>query len=143
VIDDTTGNEDDSWDGIWDSAGRITDTGFVVEMEIPLSTLRFQGGKDIQTWGADFLRFRPRDVRHRLSSQKMERGVNCYLCQISRVRGFHDVKPGSNLEITPTLTVRYAQGRDGKGWGHGEAPVLEKLLQPELSASARRMALVI
>src|SRR6476619_2243775 len=27
VIDDTTGNEDDSWDGIWDSAGRITDTG--------------------------------------------------------------------------------------------------------------------
>jgi hypothetical protein len=112
VIDDTTGNEDDSWDGIWDSAGRITENGFVVELQIPLSTLRFQGGKDIQTWGADFLRFRPRDLRYRLSSQKSERGVNCYLCQISRIRGFHDVKPGSNLEITPTLTMRYAQGRD-------------------------------
>ena len=115
VIDDTTGNEDDSWDGIWDSAGRITETGFVVEFEIPLSTLRFQGGKDIQTWGADFLRFRPRDLRYRLSSQKMERGVSCYICQIGRIRGFHDVKPGSNLEITPTLTVRYAQGRDFPG----------------------------
>jgi len=112
VIDDTTGNEDDSWDGIWDSAGKITETGYVVELEIPLSTLRFQGGKDIQTWGADFLRFRPRDLRYRLSTQKMERGVNCYLCQISRIRGFHDVKPGSNLEITPTLTMRYAQSRD-------------------------------
>jgi len=112
VMDDTTGNEDDSWDGIWDSAGKITEHGFVVEMEIPLSTMRFQGGKDVQTWGADFLRFRPRDSRHRMSSQKMVRGVNCYLCQISRVSGFHDVKPGSNLEITPTLTVRYAQSRD-------------------------------
>jgi hypothetical protein len=112
IIDDTTGNEDDSWDGIWDSAGRITETGFVVEMEIPLSTMRFQGGKDIQTWGADFLRFRPRALRYRLASQKNERGVNCYLCQASRIRGFHDVKPGSNLEITPTLTVRYAQSRD-------------------------------
>src|SRR5262249_42194887 len=31
---DVTGNEDDSWDAIWDSAGRITDHGYEVEIAI-------------------------------------------------------------------------------------------------------------
>jgi hypothetical protein len=115
INDDTTGNEDDSWDGLWDSGGRITDTGYTVEMEIPLSTMRFQSGKDIQTWGADFLRFRPRDNRYRISWTKLDRGVNCYLCQLGRIRGFRDAKPGSNLEISPTVTVGYSQGRAEPG----------------------------
>jgi len=44
VIDDTTGNEDDSWDGIWDSAGKITGTGYVTKLETPLSTFSIQRG---------------------------------------------------------------------------------------------------
>ena len=39
--DDVNGIEDKSWDAIWDSAGRITDDGYIVEMEIPLNQLRF------------------------------------------------------------------------------------------------------
>lgn len=115
VIDDANGNEDDSWDGLWDSGGQITETGFTVEMEIPFSTLRFQGGKDIQQWGADFLRFRPRGVRHRISSNKIDRNIPCYLCQVGRLRGFAGVQPGSNLEITPTVTMRYSQERGAAG----------------------------
>jgi hypothetical protein len=111
IQDDANGNEDDSWDGLWDSAGQITSTGFVVEMEIPFSTMRFQSGKDVQQWGADFLRFRPRGQRYRLSANKMDRNIPCYLCQIGRIRGFAGVKPGSNLEIAPTVTMRYSQQR--------------------------------
>ena len=40
--DDVNRQEDDSWDAIWDSAGRITPDGYIVEMEIPLSQLRFR-----------------------------------------------------------------------------------------------------
>ncbi|MEL6200398.1 MAG: carbohydrate binding family 9 domain-containing protein, partial [Pseudomonadota bacterium] len=31
TFDDVNGNEDDSWDAIWDSAWQITDDGFIVE----------------------------------------------------------------------------------------------------------------
>ena len=40
--DDINRNEDDSWDAIWDSAGKITREGYIVEMQIPLNQLRFQ-----------------------------------------------------------------------------------------------------
>ena len=33
---------DHAWDAIWDSAGRITDEGYIVEMAIPFSSLSFQ-----------------------------------------------------------------------------------------------------
>ena len=39
--DDVNRREDASWDAIWSSAGRIHDTGYVVEMQIPLNQLRF------------------------------------------------------------------------------------------------------
>ena len=43
IYDDTVSDNDndDSWDGIWDSAGRINDDGYIVEMRIPLDQLRF------------------------------------------------------------------------------------------------------
>ena len=54
--DDVNKNEDSSWDAIWDSAGQINDDGFVVEMEIPLSQLRFPNTDGEQTWGIELLR---------------------------------------------------------------------------------------
>jgi hypothetical protein len=113
VLDDANGNEDDSWDGLWDSAGQITATGYTVEIEIPFSTMRFQSSQDVQQWGADFLRFQPRGQRHRISANKLDRNVPCYLCQIGRVRGFAGIHPGSNLEVNPTVTMRYTQQRPG------------------------------
>jgi len=37
------------WDGIWDAAARITEDGWVAEVEIPFKTLRFKPGQT--TWG--------------------------------------------------------------------------------------------
>ena len=58
--DDVNQREDSSWDAIWDSAGTITANGYIVEMEIPLSQLRFPNNTEKQTWGFDVLRFYPR-----------------------------------------------------------------------------------
>ena len=113
IQDDNTGDEDDSWDGLWESQGRITETGFVVEIEIPFSTLRFRSSADVQNWGARFLRIRPRDQRYQLADNKSDRNIPCYLCQFGRLRGFAGIHPGSNLEINPTITTRYTQLRDG------------------------------
>ena len=110
-LDDTQGSEDSSWDAIWESAGRITSEGYVVEIRIPFSSLRFPRTDQVQTWGIDILRFYPRDLVHRIASQPLSRGRNCYLCQASRITGLQGMTPGRNLELNPTFTAGYGQRR--------------------------------
>ncbi|MEX1309070.1 MAG: DUF5916 domain-containing protein, partial [Candidatus Sulfomarinibacteraceae bacterium] len=100
-----TDGEDASWDAIWDSAGRITDTGYIVEMRIPFSSLRFPRAENGMTWGIDAVRFYPRNQRHRLALHPLERGNNCYLCQEDQLTGFVGVKPARSIELDPTLTA--------------------------------------
>ena len=46
-------NEDEDWrfDLVYETAGRITETGWQAEMAIPFSSLRFPNGEE-QTWRA-------------------------------------------------------------------------------------------
>jgi hypothetical protein len=59
------GIEDWSWDAIWDVGTAITAEGYVVEMAIPFSSLRFPRTDGVQTWGFQAFRSWPRSVRHR------------------------------------------------------------------------------
>ncbi|MCZ6506572.1 MAG: carbohydrate binding family 9 domain-containing protein, partial [Acidobacteria bacterium] len=110
-LDGVSGNESDSWDAIWDSAGLVTDDGYVVEMAIPFNQLRFPGGGGEQTWGFDLIRYYPRGDRHRLSVHKLDRDNDCYLCQASKMTGFRGISPGRNVEIVPTLTGSQTEER--------------------------------
>lgn len=112
IYDDVNQREDESWNGIWDSVGQITDEGYTVELAIPLKQLRFDGTDSIQTWGIDITRHYPRDYRRRMRSQEMDRDVSCYLCQISKIQGFEDLETSRNLQIIPTLTAVSAESRD-------------------------------
>lgn len=47
--------DDDSWDGVWESAAKINGKGWAVEMRIPYSQLRFTQ-QDEYTWGINFAR---------------------------------------------------------------------------------------
>jgi len=113
--DDINKNEDDSWDAIWDSAGTIGANGFIVEMEIPLSQLRFPRIAGKQTWGIDLIRNYPREHRYRIASNALDRNIDCYLCQVEKVQGLDGVEPGRDLEIVPTLTARKADSTDDPG----------------------------
>ena len=103
-MDDVGGDESTTWDAIWSSAGRVTESGYEVEMAIPFSSLRFPRTEGDQIWGFDALRFYPRNQRHRIASQPMDRNVSCYLCQVSKMSGFSGVTPGLNIELAPTVT---------------------------------------
>lgn len=109
--DDVSRRESESWDAIWDSAGKINSLGFVVEMAIPLSQLRFRNTDGERVWGIDVLRFRPRGNRERISNNPLERGRNCYLCQFSQIRGLAGVESGKNMEIVPSLTASRSENR--------------------------------
>ena len=112
-MDDVSGNEDDSWDAIWLSAGKVTETGYAVEIAIPWSTLRFPRTDGAQTWGFDALRFYPRSQRARISSHPLDRNISCYLCQESKMTGFSGVTPGRNVELAPTATAARTDLREG------------------------------
>jgi hypothetical protein len=47
MINTVAGNEDQSPDYVWDSAGRTNDRGYAVEIRVPLQTIRFRGGTGI------------------------------------------------------------------------------------------------
>ncbi len=102
----------DEWDGIWNSAGKITDWGYSVEIEIPFSSLRFQKAADNQVWSIDTLRSYPRNLSHQLGLFPRDRSNNCYLCQADKIIGFKGARPGINLEIAPTLSGLLTQERE-------------------------------
>lgn len=114
--------EDASWDGLWTSAGRLTDEGYDVEVRIPFSTLRFPTGIGDQRWGISLFRNYPRDKRHQLTSHKVPRDSNCFPCEWVEYDGMSGVQQGRNLEIVPTLTMGKSQSRDtaNSPWQSGD-----------------------
>lgn len=48
MLNSVSGNEDSSVDWVWESAGRLTPTGYVVEIRLPLRSIRFTSGNDVR-----------------------------------------------------------------------------------------------
>lgn len=111
-IESTGGDTVLEWDAIWDSAGRIGSDGYVVEIAVPFSSLRFQPTEGEQTWRFDAVRSYPRTVDHRLALFPRDRSNNCYMCQSDQVRGFAGASPGHALELDPTVTAVRSEQRE-------------------------------
>jgi len=126
------GYEDFSWDAIWQSEGKITDFGYVVEIAIPFNQLRFPQTKEKQTWGFSASRSYPRSVRHRMESHPRDRNQSCLLCQINKITGFQGMSPGRNMEFDPTVTSSRTDTREDFPEGGIEAGEIDA--QPGLTA---------
>jgi hypothetical protein len=111
TFSEVDGVEDFSWDAIWKSAGRITPEGYVVEAAIPFSSLRFPNTGEVQTWGVLIARNYPREARNALRSIQINRNQACLLCQADKLVGFRGVRPGRDVELTPTVTTRRSDVR--------------------------------
>ena len=97
-----------SWDAPWISAGRIDQTGWTVEISIPLTTLRFTEGAD--TWGLNFARMIRRKNEETLwSSWQRSFGLE-RVSQAGELIGVDEIKRRRLLEVKP-----YASG----GWREG------------------------
>ena len=116
IVESTSGGGS-SWDAIWESDGRITEEGYVVEMAIPFSALKFPRKEGEQIWGFDAVRSYPRNVRHHIGSFPRDRDNNCYFCQLEKIIGFSDVIPGKDIELVPTFTSLVAQERESEHSG--------------------------
>lgn len=129
---ETMRNERIPWDAIWESAGRIVDIGYIVEMAIPFNSLRFQRTRGEQIWGFDAERSYPRDVRHVFGIAPIDRNFSCYMCQAERMIGFKGVKAATKIELDPTLSALLTQKREN--FTSGKFVKDESKLDPGLTA---------
>src|SRR6266545_3319964 len=132
VNSDVEGSEDFSWDAIWESAGKVTAEGYVVEVALPFRQLRFPAASGVQTWGFMSMRDWPRSIRHRMRSIVTDQDRNCVVCQVGDLTGLQGMETGRNLEITPTLTGNHSEER--QGFPDGRFETTEDKLDPGVSA---------
>jgi len=106
--------EDGGYDMIFQSAGRITDDGWVAEMAIPFASLRFPDREE-QTWRVDFWRNRPRESRYQYSWAAYNRDDECWPCQWGTITGISGIKQSSGLEFLPAVVAHESGslGQDG------------------------------
>jgi hypothetical protein len=106
------GTEDTSPDYRFDSKGRLTADGYVVEVRIPFKSLRYPGG-DAQTWGIN--------VKRKIQRSGYEdtwtdaRRISSFLAQAGRMQGLHDLKRGVVTEVQPFVTGANAGTRRDTG----------------------------
>lgn len=130
------GGEDSGYDLIWESAGKITDSGYQIEASIPFSSLRFPN-KNEQVWKIDFWRNHPREVRGQYSWAAYDRDEPCWPCQWGTVTGIRDVKPGKGIEIMPTFIGYKAGALSGDGTPASQYDFLNEKADGDISLGGK------
>ncbi|HET8644925.1 MAG TPA: DUF5916 domain-containing protein, partial [Vicinamibacteria bacterium] len=112
------GETDTNPDYLFESKGRITAEGYVVEMRIPFKSLRYPGGAAAQRWGVNVVRVTQRtgyvdtwtDVRRASASFLAQEGV---------LEGLHDLHRGILVEAQPFVTASVSGARGAGGFRRG------------------------
>lgn len=134
-------NEDSSWDAVWQSKTRITDEGWIVELKIPYSALRFPentGG----IWGLNMFRNIKRYTSNN-SWNYIDNKLSGFIHQQGMLTGIKDIRPPVRLSFSPFLALysdfvsdksrpdyNYKAGMDLK-YGISESFTLDMMLVPD------------
>lgn len=128
-------NETGSWDAVWESKTRITDKGWIVELRIPYSALRFSENAG-SNWGLNMFR-NIRRFNSNNSWSKVDRNISGFIHQEGTLSGLRDVKPPVRLSMSPYLAgyyensgFMYKGGLDLK-YGINESFTLDMMLVPD------------
>ena len=97
-----------NWDGIWDVATRIGETGWYAEIEIPFKTLKFSPDA-LQTWGINFQRRLRRKNENSYWSPIRRIHQLTRVSMAGTVEGLQGLRPGANVRVKP-----YALGNFNK-----------------------------
>jgi hypothetical protein len=96
--------EDWSWDAVWASAAKSVADGWVAEVRIPYSQLRFTK-QDVHTWGINFARrtARNKEVAYLVNTPK---GTNGIVSRFADLAGIQGIKPDRLFELVPYGVAR-------------------------------------
>lgn len=92
----------DNWDAVWESKVSINDKGWIAEIKIPYSALRFPK-EAIQTWGINFWR-EVRRTKEQSSWNYVNRDVGSSINHLGEIYDISEIKPPVRLSITPYVS---------------------------------------
>ncbi|HSP40315.1 MAG TPA: DUF5916 domain-containing protein [Gillisia sp.] len=135
----TNMNEESSWNAVWYSAVKITDFGWVAEVFIPYSELRFPK-KDIQVWGLQMEREVNR-IGTRYSWSPVDNSKGSFSIFDGEIYGIENIKTPTRLSFQPYVStyinnyegetsVNFNGGMDLK-YGINDAFTLDMVLIPD------------
>jgi hypothetical protein len=135
------GEEGDSnWDAVWESAVKITNTGWTVEYKIPYSALRFPN-KPVQEWGINFFR-NIRRYREWSTWNYVDINSQEIINQTGLITDIRNIEPPLRLSVTPYISAylqkntednwdnNFNAGMDLK-WGINQSFTLDMILIPD------------
>ncbi len=96
--------DDSSWDGVWDGEARIDEQGWVAEMRIPFSQLRFKT-KESYVWGVNFRRdiSRRNEYIYLVFTPKDGSG---FVSRFPNLIGIENIKSDKNIEALPYVRAK-------------------------------------
>ncbi|MDX5585632.1 MAG: DUF5916 domain-containing protein, partial [Aureibaculum sp.] len=137
-------DEDFSWSAVWDSDVKIVDDGWIVEVKIPYSALRFSN-QSIQTWGLNFHR-RFANSREQYTWNFIDRTKGIIQQYAGTLTGIENIKPPTRLSFSPYASAAFdtydgddtfdkSIGLDVK-YGISESFTLDATLIPDFGQTA-------
>jgi len=140
----TSGDEDVNWNAVWDSEVSIDDKGWIVEMKIPYSELRFPE-KQEQVWGLNILR-KIKRTNEEYTWNYIDKKVGDFTQHYGELNGINNIKPPVRLSFMPYVSgyvenydsktnFSYNAGMDLK-YGINESFTLDMTLIPDFGQSA-------
>ena len=136
--------EDFGWNAVWDSAVRIVDDGWIVEVKIPYRALRFSN-QEVQTWGLQFHR-RFRIDNSQYSWNPIDRTKGNIGLYHGEMTGIRNIEPPARLTFYPFVSgISNSQSGDAETdfnvgldvkYGITENFTLDATLIPDFSQAA-------
>lgn len=94
------GNNDNSWDAVWEGASSIDSLGWTAEFRIPLSQLRYNRNLSEQVWGLQLARRIARKAeidQFSFTPKSQQQGINRY----GHLTGLANLKSVRKIELVP------------------------------------------
>lgn len=97
--------EDFAWDAVWASDVQITQDGWVAELRIPYSAIRFPNQPE-QTWSINYIREVKRN-RDKSSWNYIDPQISGIVKQGGLLLGIKDIEPPVRLSVSPYFSAYY------------------------------------
>ena len=104
---------DNSFNAVWESAVQIHEDGWLAEIKIPYSAIRFPKKED-QQWTMQIKRH-IRRYKEDVIWSPIDRDDDNYMNYWGKLRGFKDIDPPVRLSITPFVTMQLGSKPDDDG----------------------------
>jgi hypothetical protein len=120
AVSNNGNNWDANWDPIWYLNTSIDEEGWIAEMRIPLSQLRF-ADKSVHTWGLQVNRLLFRE-QERSSWQYIPPDAPGWVHLFGEMHGIEGIKPQKQLEIQPFILgkIERFEKEDGNPFADGK-----------------------